>query len=309
VKLGVAFTWHSLTWEELASLVERAEALGYAAAYVDGDVSMLGVRREAPVLDGWTVTTALLARTRDIAIGSIRLVQHWNAAHLAQVAATAERITPGRFQFFVSIGGRPEDPAFGIPRRPVADRIEQLDETLDAVRALWRGETVTRQGRFVALDGARVRPTPPGGALPIEIAGKGPRLLRIVARHGDVWNVNLPPIASRVAEAGAALEEACAEIGRPADSIRRRMWIFTRAQRLGAEAALSEFRRFNPWFDALPDAEVAPALVFGSPGECRSRLTDLGRELRLELPVLDLSGLDAEAARDTLEAFPAGFPR
>ena len=47
MKLGVAFTWHSLAWEDLASLVERAEALGYAAAYVDGDVSMLGKRPDA----------------------------------------------------------------------------------------------------------------------------------------------------------------------------------------------------------------------------------------------------------------------
>ncbi len=80
MRLGVAFGWHSFAWEELAALVERAEALGYAAAYVDGDVSMLGVRRDADVLDGWTVTTALIARTRRIPIGSLRLVEHWNAA-------------------------------------------------------------------------------------------------------------------------------------------------------------------------------------------------------------------------------------
>ena len=45
VKLGVAFGWYAHPWETLLELVETAEALGYAAAFVDGDVSMLGGRR------------------------------------------------------------------------------------------------------------------------------------------------------------------------------------------------------------------------------------------------------------------------
>ena len=53
MKLGVALGWHVHPWEELLALVQRAEELGYTAAFVDGDVSMLGERREAPALDGW----------------------------------------------------------------------------------------------------------------------------------------------------------------------------------------------------------------------------------------------------------------
>jgi alkanesulfonate monooxygenase SsuD/methylene tetrahydromethanopterin reductase-like flavin-dependent oxidoreductase (luciferase family) len=94
VKLAVAFAWHTLVWEDLLDLVQRAEALGFAAVYVDGDVTMLGRRREADVLHGWTVTTALLARTSRIQIGSIRLVHHWNAAHLAQAAASPGSTRP-----------------------------------------------------------------------------------------------------------------------------------------------------------------------------------------------------------------------
>jgi alkanesulfonate monooxygenase SsuD/methylene tetrahydromethanopterin reductase-like flavin-dependent oxidoreductase (luciferase family) len=307
VKLGVAFAWHSLAWEDLLDLARRAEAAGFAAVYVDGDVSMLGSRREQDVLDGWTVTTALIARTARIQVGSIRLVHHWNAARLAQAAATAERIAPGRLRFFASIGERPEDARFGLALPPVADRIEWLDETLDAVRALWRGETVTRAGRFVRLDGARVRPAPPPGALPIEIGARRRALLRVVARHAAVWNVNLPPIPARVARAGDQLAEACAEIGRDPAGIRRSQWIFTRvAERSGAAGALAEFRRLNPWFADLPDAEVAPALAVGDAARCREKLAELQRDLALDLPVLDLSGADAETARRCLDAIPPG---
>jgi len=309
VKLAVAFAWHTLAWEDLLELVQRAEALGFAAAYVDGDVSMLGRRHEADVLDGWTVTTALLARTSRIQIGSIRLVHHWNAAHLAQSVASSERMAPGRLRFFVSIGDRPEDPRFGYPRLSASERIAWLDETLTALRALWRGECVTLSGRHVRLDGARVRPVPPGGRIPIEIGARGPRLLDVVARHGDVWNVNLPPVAARMAEASGHLARACERAGRQPGELERSMWIFTRVQeRPDPAAALEEFRRLNPWFEEIPDAEIAASLVVGDGAQCRGQLAAIAEDLGLELPVADLSGVDAHSARKSLDALAASAP-
>ncbi len=307
MKLGVAFGWHTLAWEDLLDLCRRAEALGYAAVYVDGDVSMVGKREASDTLDGWTVTNALLARTLRVQLASIRLVHHWNAAKLAQAAATTERITPGRLRFFVSIGDRPEDRRFGLVNPPVQDRIAWLDESLDAIRALWRGETVTRDGRFVKLDAARVRPPPASGALPIEVAARRRRLLRVVARHADVWNVNLPAIPGRVAQAGQWLADACGELSRDPGQILRSQWLFARVQQpVDPGAALAEFRRLNPWFAQLPDREVENSLVLGDGPSCRSRLQELAEELRIDLPVLDLTGIDAETARRNLEAIPPG---
>jgi alkanesulfonate monooxygenase SsuD/methylene tetrahydromethanopterin reductase-like flavin-dependent oxidoreductase (luciferase family) len=307
VRLGVALGGHTLAWEDLLDLVRRAEAAGFAAVYVDGDVSMLGRRHERDVLDGWTVTTALLAHTTRIELASIRLVHHWNPARLAQAAATVERITPGRLRFFASIGDRPEDPRFGLAAPSVRERIAWLDESLDAVRALWRGDTVTRDGRFVRLDSARVRPTPPPGSLPIEIGAKGRGLLGVVARHADVWNVNLPPIPGRVTAAARWLDDACGDLGRDPRQIRRSQWLFTRVQRRpDPSGALAEFRRVNPWFDAIPDDEVGRSLVIGDGASCRARLTEISRELSIDLPVLDLCGVDADTARRNLDAIPPG---
>ncbi|MBW2401812.1 MAG: LLM class flavin-dependent oxidoreductase [Deltaproteobacteria bacterium] len=176
MKLGVAFAWHTHPWEELLALVRLAEELGFSAAFVDGDVSMLASKSERDVLHGWTVAMALLARTERIQIGSIRLVHHWNAAQLAQAVATAERLTPGRLRCVIAAGDRPNDANFGFPDLPVGERIRLLDETLEAMQCLWRGETVTRSGRYVQLERARVRPIPPGGAIPIAIAARGPRM-------------------------------------------------------------------------------------------------------------------------------------
>ena len=303
MKLAVALGWHALAFEQLLDLVRRAEAGGFEAVFVDGDVSQIPSRGEADLLDGWTVTAALLARTERIQIGSIRLVHHWNAARLAQAAATLERIAPGRLRFLISIGGQPEDRRFGLPFPPARDRIAWLDETLQAVRRLWRGEEVTARGRFVQLSGARVRPCPPAGRLPIEIAAARSRMLQVVARHADVWDVNLPPIPSRVAAAEGILADACQRIGRDPAEIHRSMWIFTRPHGDSRELEIrDEFRRLNPWFQSLSDDQLGEAIVTGPPETCRRRISEIAESFQLELPVADLSGLPHDAARRAIEA-------
>jgi hypothetical protein len=113
-----------------------------------------------------------------------------------------------------------------------------------------------------------------------------------------------------VERAHRALAEACQAVGRDVRVIRRSQWIFTRVARAGERpdrsAALAGFRRLNPWFARFPDAEVEPALVVGDAGHCATRLQELTESLALDLPVIDLSGLDADSARRNLEAIPAG---
>lgn len=277
--------------------MRRAEALGYRCAFVDGDVSMLPSRGEGDVLDGWTVTAALLAATERIEIGSIRLVHHWNAAKLAQAVATAERIAPGRLRLQISIGAQPADARFGLPFPPAADRIVWLEETLGALRRLWAGETVTVAGRFVRLDAARVRPLPRGGRMPITVAGRGARLLELVASFADGWDVNLPPVAHRVDDAARRLAAACRARGRDAAGIERSMWIFTRAGDDPDDPAVgAAFRRWNPWFSDIPDVELREAIVAGPVPECRARLAAIRSRLGIDLPLLDLSGLDRSMA-------------
>ncbi len=303
MRLAVALGWHSLAFEELLDLVRLAESAGFEAAFVDGDVSQIPSRGKADVLDGWTVTTALLARTERIEIGSIRLVHHWNAARLAQATATLERIAPGRFRFLISIGGAPADRCFGLRFPPARERIAWLDETLSAVRRLWRGEEVTTRGRHVQLSSARVRPSPPAGRLPIAIAAAGPRMLQLVADHADLWDINLPPIPSRVEAAEQTLAAACRRTRRDPAEIRRSMWIFTRPDREAGDAGLrEEFRRLNPWFRGVPEGELAEAIVTGSPEACRRRIGQIAESFRLELPVADLSGLTHDAARRAIDA-------
>ncbi len=304
--LAAAFTWHQLPFEDLAALVQLAEELGYAAAYVDGDVSQLASLGERDVLDGWTVTTALAQRTRRIQLASIRLAHHWNAARLAQAFATFERIAPGRQRAFFGIGAQSADRAFGLPFPPAAERVAWLDETLGALRELWRGEPVARRGRFVSLDGARVRPAleaPP----PVELAAAGPRGLALVAKHADVWNVNVPPLAERIAPAARRLEAACTERGRAPRTIARALQIFARPGLAPADPSLlAGFRRFHPWFADVSDVDVPRAVLCGGAAAARAQLERMRSDFGLELPIVDVTGLPAAEAAAALAALAPG---
>jgi len=283
--------------------VRHAEALGYRAAYVDGDVTVVPSRGDAPVLEGWTATVGYLARTERIEIGSIRLVHHWNVARLAQAVATVESMAPGRLRLLASIGAQPTDRRFGFAFPPARDRIAWLDEWLAALRRLLAGERVSVAGRFVCLSDAHVRPVPRGGRMPIEVGGGGAALLDLVARHADRWDMNVPPVAARVRAAVERLEAACDRTGRDPASVGRSMWIFVRP---GSDPAAREtrdaFRRWHPWFRDLPDAELDEAIVAGPVGSCRDRIAAIRSDLGVDLPVLDLAGLDAAAASEAIEA-------
>jgi hypothetical protein len=73
-------------------------------------------------------------------------------------------------------------------------------------------------------------------------------------------------------------------------------------EKRGRAKALAEYRRLNPWFNQVPDEEIEGSLVLGDAGECRRAFLGLASELRLDLPVVDLSGLPAEPSRTVLEA-------
>ena len=186
---------------------------------------------------------------------------------------------------------------------PAGERIAWLDEWLTALRRLWAGERVTLHGRFVTLDDASVRPLPRGGRMPMEIAGTGTRLLDVVARHADRWDLNVPPVARLVRDAADRFAIACGAAHRDPASIGRSMWVFARPGRAVDDASVAEdFRRWHPWFHSLPDDEVGDAILAGPAPRCRDRIARIRSDLGIDLPVLDLAGLSRPEAERALEA-------
>src|SRR5437660_2042307 len=108
---------------------------------------------------------------------------------------------------------------------PVAARnpVRMLDESLRAMKLLWKEPRATFKGRFYQLTEAIAEPKPMQRPHPpIWIGAKGQRMLRLTARHGDVWNSNIQGFDETVA-ASRYLDEACRKIGRDPATVRRSM--------------------------------------------------------------------------------------
>ena len=173
----------------LLALAERAEGLGYDALWV-GD-SILARPRHEPL----SLLSAVAARTRRAELGTAVLLPALrNPVVLAHQIATLDQISEGRFILGVGIASdvpniRAEFVACGVP---FEHRVGRMLEGLRLCRALWTGEPVDWNGRWVVEHGT-VGPTPhrPGGP-PIWIGGMVRAAIERTGKHFDGWFPNSP---------------------------------------------------------------------------------------------------------------------
>ena len=89
---------------------------------------------------------------------SVLLLPILNPVEVAESVATLDHICHGRLDVGVAIGYREAELATaGLAR---ADRVAKLEESLDVMKRLWRGETVDFAGRYVHVQQGRLGFTP-----------------------------------------------------------------------------------------------------------------------------------------------------
>jgi coenzyme F420-dependent glucose-6-phosphate dehydrogenase len=76
----------------------------------------------------------------------------YQPAILAQAAATLCEMYPGRLWLALGSGQRLNEDLTGLPWPEKAERNARLRECADIIRALLRGETVSRYGRVTVVD-------------------------------------------------------------------------------------------------------------------------------------------------------------
>jgi hypothetical protein len=106
------------------------------------------------------------------------------------MGATLQLLSQGRFVMGLGTGWYENDyTAFGydFPEKP-ADRIAQLEETIQIIRRMWTETPVTFEGKYYRVNAAFCEPKPEP-VPPILIGGGGEKLmLRLVAKYADWWN-------------------------------------------------------------------------------------------------------------------------
>jgi alkanesulfonate monooxygenase SsuD/methylene tetrahydromethanopterin reductase-like flavin-dependent oxidoreductase (luciferase family) len=201
------------SWSEMHGFATKAEALGFDSVWVPDHLlpHLDAVGGLAAIHEAWSLVSALAASTSRVEIGTLVMATPFrNPALLAKMAVTADEVSGGRLILGLGTGYfEPEFAAFGYPSakdRPVA----RFEEALHVIVPLLRGETVTFEGRFSEVRDAILLPSP-GRHIPILIAARRPRMLRLTARWADAWNTawfSSPDkrFAARLAEFDEALE-------------------------------------------------------------------------------------------------------
>ncbi|WP_414468257.1 TIGR03557 family F420-dependent LLM class oxidoreductase [Methanobacterium sp. ACI-7] len=107
-------------------------------------------------------------------------------AIIAQAAATAASMLPGRFIFGVGSGESLNEHIFGDEWPSTPTRIEMLEEAIDVIRTLWTEdeELVDYDGFYYNVENARIY-TKPKELTPIYIAAEGDLACDLAGREGD----------------------------------------------------------------------------------------------------------------------------
>jgi F420-dependent oxidoreductase-like protein len=206
---------------------------------------------------------ALACHTSRVRVGSlVYCAGYRHPAVLANAITTIDHLSGGRAELGLGAGWAfNEYAAYGIPFPSAGERLDLLEESIQAIRGLLREEVTDFAGTHVTLTDARCEPKPLQAALPIWVGGSGEkRTLRIAARYADGWNV---PFVSpdTVAHKRRVLEQHCADAGRDPAEIRTAVNV----------GLCPDDEALRAQFGQLAEG-VRPGVLMGSPDQLVARM-------------------------------------
>jgi alkanesulfonate monooxygenase SsuD/methylene tetrahydromethanopterin reductase-like flavin-dependent oxidoreductase (luciferase family) len=230
-RFGIMTAPQQVTYQDVLGVWQDADAIPEIEhAWLFDHLMPIGGDPDGPAFEGWTLLSALAARTERLRLGLMVTSNRFRPpAMLAKIAATVDVVSGGRLEFGIGAGSRPGHPlarreyaAHGVPFHDAAHAVGSLAEACTIIRRLWtEAEPFDFDGTYHHLTGAFCNPKPVQRPHPpILIGGQSTATLRVVAEHADVWNFPGGDVAA-AAQRGAVLDRFCAELGRDPASISR----------------------------------------------------------------------------------------
>jgi F420-dependent oxidoreductase-like protein len=218
--------WPNLSqpWSDVLEVARHAEATGWDGVYVADHFMGSGGEfgpDTTPNLEATATLAALAVATDRVRLGSLVLGNTYrHPAVLASWAATVDHVSNGRLLLGIGTGWQEnEHEQYGIELPPPGERVARFEEACLVLKGLLREERTTMGGRYYQLADAVSEPKPIQNPLPLLIGGKGDRMLGVVARHADEWN--MWGLADTIAERAAVLDRRCEAVGRDPGTIAR----------------------------------------------------------------------------------------
>lgn len=127
-----------------------------------------------------------------IGTGVTPTAARYHPAMIAQAWVTLERLFPGRPFLGIGSGEALNEVPVGDDWPSPGDQVDRMDEALSIIDRLWKGETITEEGRFYTCKDLKLH-TLADRRVPIWISAFGPKAARVAAKWGDgIWTLPDP---------------------------------------------------------------------------------------------------------------------
>jgi alkanesulfonate monooxygenase SsuD/methylene tetrahydromethanopterin reductase-like flavin-dependent oxidoreductase (luciferase family) len=218
--------WPNLAqpWPEVLAAATHAEATGWDGVYVAdhfmGDNQHAG-DMISPTFEATAAMAGLAVATDRVRLGSLVFgITYRHPAVLANWAKTVDHMSNGRLLLGIGAGWQiNEHEQYGIELGRPGVRVDRFEEACQVLEGLLREPVANVAGTHYQLSAAVMEPKPVQDPLPILIGGAGDRMMHVIARHADEWNMWSSP--NQFAERAAALDAACSKIDRDPATIAR----------------------------------------------------------------------------------------
>jgi alkanesulfonate monooxygenase SsuD/methylene tetrahydromethanopterin reductase-like flavin-dependent oxidoreductase (luciferase family) len=306
-----------LSYGDHVAIAKRCEANGIETLLRSDHYQSFPGPVGMPTTDAWTVVAGLARDTDRLGLGVlVSPVTFRHPGSLAKVITTVDEMSGGRIEVGVGAGWHDlEHRQLGLPFPPIEERADLLEDQLAILHGLWgEPDGWSYDGHQVTIRDAQFHPKPVdvpgrprtsiGGARPrIVVGGSGsPRSYRLAARYADEFNLSSsgPELAR---EAFAAVDAACAAIGRDATTLTHSTMagvligrteaemadrIATAVQTTGDEDDGTWLeQRLGRWITGTPERAREAVRQFADAGVERIMLQDL---LPWDLDMIDVMG-------------------
>lgn len=225
-----------LPYSVLREMALRTEADGLDSLWVADHLLFRRDGRTTGIHEAWTMLTAFGAVTSRVALGTLVLALPFrNPGVTAKMAAALDEVSGGRLILGIGCGWhKPEFDAFDFP---FDHRVSRFEEATEILKALLRTGHANYDGHYHVARSIELRPPAAPGRPPLLIAGKQPRMLRMVARHADAWNAawyGTLEEADELRERLEGLTRALAEEGRDPSTLEITLGLNVAFPELGA---------------------------------------------------------------------------
>ena len=290
ISFGITLPQIKRSWEQTRAAAVAFDRLGFDSVWVCDH--LYGVPFPTlPIFEAWTELAAVAAITDRVELGTLVSPPFFrNPGLWAKEIATVDHVSNGRT--IVGLGGGwfdAEFTSYGMPFPSTRERLRALEETIVILKGLWTGEKTTYARKHFGVKDAYCEPKPIRRP-PILIGGGGEKvLMRLVAKHADIWN-NGAVSQHELGTKAAVLRRRCEEAGRdPAEvEISQQCVVVIAADEAGARDALANASKI---YVGHMGANLEEHGIWGTPEQVVERIE---RHVRLgcTLFVIEFFGKD-----------------